>query len=421
MNSRVVAAKILHEVVTLHRSLDDALNHLLPEVSNTDDIPFIKALCFGSLRWIFRLESITQQLCHKPVKDKHVLYLIYLGLYQIIFTKVPPYAAISETVNAAKKLKKKWACGFINKVLREYIRQSATIEKTVHACDVSLYAHPTWLINRIKSAYPKQWESILQSNNAHPPMFLRVNLNKINREQYCHLLTDQGIKASIIKENNTAILLERPCPVNQLPFFNKGFCSVQDVAGQAIVKLLELEPNLRVLDACAAPGSKTCHIIESEPRLKKIVAIDKNPQRLQKVQQNIERLQLNPNYIQLNATAVEELDRWWDNQRFDRILLDAPCSATGVIRRHPDIKLLRRDSDIAALAKLQLQLLNILTGLVTKGGVLVYSTCSILPEENIELINRFIAQAPRKIVLEAHKQSLPGHSDGFFYAKCRCY
>ena len=420
MNSRTLASRIITEVVAHGRSLDDAFAKYLPSLSRPQEISFVKALCFGSLRWFFQLEAISNQLLLKPLKDKEVLYLILIGLYQIMFMDVPHYAAISETVNAAKQLKKKWACGLINKVLREYTRQSPKLLNAIKSNPKHYYAHPGWMISRIKQAYPDQWQNILNANNAHPPMFLRVNLNKITREQYCQLLTDQKMVANPVANSKTAILLEQACTVNDLPFFYKGFCSVQDAAGQKIIDYMKLKAGQRILDACAAPGSKTCHIIETEPHLQKIIAVDKDAQRLQKIQQNIERLQLNPAHLQLNPVAVEAIDRWWDHQPFDRILLDAPCSATGVIRRHPDIKLLRLADDIDKLAQQQLKLLHALIPLVAKGGILVYSTCSILPEENLELIKKFMAESPRRVTLESSKQLLPGFYDGFFFAQLRC-
>ncbi|MCH9643305.1 MAG: 16S rRNA (cytosine(967)-C(5))-methyltransferase RsmB [Gammaproteobacteria bacterium] len=420
MNTRTLISQIIFEVATNRRSLDDAFDNFLPAITHQQDVSLVKAVCFGTLRWFLMLEAISHQLLFKPVKDKDVFYLILIGLYQIIFTDIPDYAAISETVGAAKKLKKNWACGLINKVLREYTRQSEKLLESIQAKSEYHYSHPRWMVDKLKQSYPEQWQDILNANNAHPPMFLRVNLNKITREQYCQLLADQKIIAKPVANSKTAILLEQACAVDKLPLFYKGFCSIQDAAGQQVVDYLDLKPGLRVLDACAAPGSKTCHIIETEPNLQKIVAIDKSAARLQRVQQNIDRLQLNPPHLQLNPVSVEAIDRWWDNKPFDRILLDAPCSAMGVIRRHPDIKLLRRPEDIEQSVKQQLKLLNALIPLVAKGGILVYTTCSILPEENQHLIEQFIVECSRKITLETSKQLLPGFSDGFYFAKLRC-
>lgn len=422
INSRTIASHIIFEVTANRRSLDDVFAKFLPKITSHKDISLVKAICFGTLRWFFLLEAISKQLLFKPIKnkDKDVFCLILIGLYQIIFTNIPDYATISETVSAAKQLKKKWACGLINKVLREYTRQSEKILNETKKIPEHHYSHPSWMISAFKQAYPEQWQDILNANNAHPPMFLRVNLNKITREQYCQLLADQKMMAKPVAHTKSAVLLEHACPVDDLPLFDKGFCSIQDAAGQLVIDYLDLKEGLRVLDACAAPGSKTCHIIETEPRLQKITAIDKNAKRLQKVQQNIERLQLNPPHLQLNPVAVEKIDRWWDDKPFDRILLDAPCSATGVIRRHPDIKLLRKPEDVDTLVKQQLKLLHTLIPLVKKGGILVYTTCSILPEENQRLIEQFIAECSRKVTLETSKQLLPGFFDGFYYAKLRC-
>ena len=423
MNSRAIATKILTDVAIKHRSLDDACLMRLVSVTQQKDISLIKAMCFGVLRNYFYLEAIVNQLFHKPPKEKDsdIKLLVMLGVYQLIDMNMPDYAAISETVNATRAIKKPWAAGLTNKLLRRFIKEKDIILANTN----NKHSSPTWLNERLKLAWPKDWQQIIKANNIHPPMVLRVNTLLISRDDYLEMLLNKNIEASPLL--STAILLKHPLPVIQLPGFDKGLCSVQDAAGQLVANLLNLKPGLRVLDACAAPGSKTCHLLETEPNLEKCVAIDVDKSRASKINENVRRLQINHNNLQVISTDVTNIKSWWDNKSFDRILLDAPCSATGVIRRHPDIKLLRRPTDIATLAKQQLRLLTTLWPLVSSNGFLLYTTCSVLPEENQNIIKEFLNNQPdAKIETLKIKdaidtgfghQVLPGLMDGFFYAK----
>lgn len=417
---RANASTLITQVVKEQRSLSSLLS---------DAPPLVKELCYGCLRWYYPLDIIAKTLLHSPLKpkDQDVYHLILLGFYQLAFMNIPPYAVISETVEAARQLKKSWGCGLINKLLRKFQQQQTTLLTAAKSTPVGLYSHPLWLIEKIQRAWPTQWQSILNANNSHPPMTLRVNRQQCSRQDYLDQLAQNQIDAHTINDLDDAITLARPLPVNELPGFTQGLCSVQDESGQHVVKLLALEPNQRVLDACAAPGSKTGHILEAQPLLEKLIAIDKDPSRLPKISENILRLKLPQEKLSLVVADVGDTKQWWDNQLFDRILLDAPCSATGVIRRHPDIKLLRKPQDIPEQVIMQQQLLHALWPLLKSGGRLIYTTCSVLPEENENVIEDFLHSHNDAKVIPIHLnigitqshgvQLLPQENshDGFYY------
>jgi 16S rRNA (cytosine967-C5)-methyltransferase len=291
----------------------------------------------------------------------------------------------------------------------------------------AIYSHPAWMIGKIKKHYPAQLEDILDANNQHPPFSLRVNQQRISREDYLEKLVADGLSAQSIPETLSGIILEEAIDVLQLPGFSEGEVSVQDGAAQLAAELLELAPEQHVLDACAAPGGKTAHILELQPTVT-CVAVDHDPERLASVTENLERLNLSATCI---AADVAETDKWWDGKLFDRILLDAPCSASGVIRRHPDIKLLRRPTDIPALAKIQLELLEAVWSLLKPGGLLLYATCSVFVDENVQVLKSFLTlhpeineekiTAPWGVECDIGKQILPGshNMDGFYFARLR--
>jgi len=289
-----------------------------------------------------------------------------------------------------------------------------------------LYSHPYWLIKRLKQAWPEHWQQVCAANNERAPMSLRVNAQRNSRDDYLQQLTAADISASNCPHSVYGIKLEKPANVETLPGFGDGLCSVQDEAAQLAATLLQLEPGQHVLDACAAPGGKTCHLRELEPQLASLTALELDAERATRIHQNLERLQLNAKVVEGDASQPEQ---WWDQQHYDRILLDAPCSATGVIRRHPDIKLLRHDEDIAALAELQLQILSALWPLLKPRGILLYATCSVLPDENEQVLEKFLSQHSDVEILPidadwglagpAGRQLFPqpqGH-DGFYYAR----
>lgn len=371
---------------------------------------------------------MAEKLLQKPFKsaDADVEALLLVGLYQLLYTRVPAHAAIGETVGCADKLKKPWAKGLLNAVLRNAQRESETIFAELERDPVVRTAHPRWLQKSLKAFWPEQWEAICAANNAHPPMILRVNRRHHSRDAYLALLGEAGIAATPCVYSRDGIVLEAAADVRSLPGFAEGWISVQDEAAQLAADLLDLAPGQRVLDACCAPGGKTCHILEAEPALAGVVAVDLEAKRLVRVKENLERLGLDAELI---AADGRDIDKWWDGKPFQRILLDAPCSATGVIRRHPDIKLTRQPDDIVALAQLQGELLDAMWKALEVGGILLYATCSTLPTENTEVIAAFLERTPgaRELDLataagikQPHGRQLlaqQGGHDGFYYAK----
>ncbi|WP_433861036.1 16S rRNA (cytosine(967)-C(5))-methyltransferase RsmB [Pseudomonas thivervalensis] len=427
MNPRLAAAKALAAVLSGKASLNSSLPTQLDKVEDRDR-GFTQDLAFGTARWQPRLSALAAKLLQKPFKaaDADVEALLLVGLYQLLYTRVPAHAAIGETVGCADKLKKPWAKALLNAVLRRAQRESETLLAELEHDPVVRTAHPRWLQKSLKAFWPEQWEAICAANNAHPPMILRVNRRHQSRDGYLALLGEAGIPAIPCQYSRDGIVLETPGDVRALPGFAEGWISVQDEAAQLAADLLELAPGQRVLDACCAPGGKTCHILEAEPKLAGVVAVDLEAKRLVRVKENLERLGLE---AQLIAADGRDTATWWDGNPFQRILLDAPCSATGVIRRHPDIKLTRQPDDIAALAVLQGELLDALWSTLEVGGMLLYATCSTLPTENTEVIEAFLARTPGARELDIATQAglkqphgrqllaQEGGHDGFYYAK----
>jgi len=427
MNTRALAAKVLTAVNSRGTSLTDALLQNENRLTEKSDHALLQELCYGVTRWWWHLDAIVNQLLHKPFKSKDddLKHLAMIGLYQLQFMRVPDYAAVTETVNACVSLKKAWAKNVINALLRNYQRQAQSLQDKLQENLVALYSHPAWIIERLQSAWPEYWQSILAANNRKPPMVLRVNLTKMSRNTYTKHLSECGMAASEITFNDAGLILEKAVPVELLPGFSEGWVSVQDSAAQLAAELLQVDNAKRVLDVCAAPGGKTTHILERKTMLEQLVAVDIDPQRVQKIGDSLRRLGLSAT---LKTGDAVQPAGWWDNVLFDRILLDAPCSATGVIRRHPDIKQLRRETDIQQLVLLQRQILNAVWPLLESGGMLLYATCSVLPEENDNQIQNFIENHPDANSMEITanwgvsqkygRQIFPGQDnmDGFYYA-----
>ncbi|WP_248748315.1 16S rRNA (cytosine(967)-C(5))-methyltransferase RsmB [Pseudomonas sp. MWU15-20650] len=427
MNPRLAAAKALAAVLNGKASLNSSLPTQLDKVEDRDR-GFTQDLAFGTARWQPRLSALAAKLLQKPFKaaDADVEALLLVGLYQLLYTRVPAHAAIGETVGCADKLKKTWAKALLNAVLRRAQRESEALLAELEHDPVVRTAHPRWLQKSLKAFWPEQWEAICAANNAHPPMILRVNRRHHSRDAYLQLLTNAGINATACIYSVDGIVLEAATDVRALPGFAEGWISVQDEAAQLAADLLDLAPGQRVLDACCAPGGKTCHILEVEKDLAGVVAVDLEAKRLVRVRENLARLGLNADLI---AADGRDTTTWWDGKPFQRILLDAPCSATGVIRRHPDIKLTRQPDDIAALALLQGELLDALWPTLEVGGILLYATCSTLPTENTEVIAAFLARtsgareldlATTAGIKQPHGRQLlaqEGGHDGFYYAK----
>ncbi len=423
MNSRLIAANVLVKVLA-GRSLTVALEEAWEQVEDHQEKAFIQALCYGTVRQYYRLEFILNQLVNKPIKakDAQIKALALLGLYQLKYMRVKDHAAVSETVAVMKK--KQWAKSLLNALLRRYLREQEQLEAL--ADKHVAYAHPDWMIKAIKADWGEQAKSIFFANNQTPPMTLRVNSRFCQRDEYLLLLAEEQIEANALDSSEQAIILSDPVMVDKLPHFAEGWVSVQDAAAQLAAPLLQVQPGQRVLDVCAAPGGKTAHILECQPDLKCLLAVDIVTQRLARVKQNLERLKLDAELLVADATQP---DVWWDGVLFERILLDAPCSALGVVRRHPDIKLLRRAEDIAQLQTLQQQILRACWQLLAPGGILLYATCSILKQENETQIKHFLSEYSdaQEIPIQAEwgierpfgRQVLTGEleMDGFYYAR----
>jgi len=414
-NPRTSAAKILQRVIYQGESLSTAL-------LDAED-PLVRDLCYGSLRWHEPLSALLNELLAKKLKkkDKDVECLIRVGLYQVIYQKTPDHAAVGETVSALKGLKKPWAKNLVNAVLRNYLRGQEKLQRIISEQEPAKYAFPQWLIDEIRQAWPENWQTILHESNQRAPMTLRVNLSLQSRDDYYKKLQAANIEAKLIEGIETAISLLKPCNVYDLPGFEEGEVSVQDGAAQLASILLDCQDGMTVLDACAAPGGKTGHILESAKKLD-VTAVDSSESRLERVTQNLQRLSLKATVITSDALDV---DNYAKDKLFDRILLDAPCSATGVIRRHPDIKVLRRQSDIKELQQLQGEMLDALWAKLKPQGILVYATCSVLPQENEQQVERFLQRHDdaKPIRQEGNqsngRQILPGENgcDGFYLAK----
>jgi 16S rRNA (cytosine967-C5)-methyltransferase len=426
--TRAAAAKVISDVLRHHHSLNGILKVAQTALPD-NETGFCQQLCYGVLRWQPQLQTIADQLLSKPLKakDSDINALLLCGLYQLRDMRLPEHAALSETVNACAALGKPWAKGLVNASLRNYQRNQTEFDNNALVNESAQFAHPDWLIQQIKADWPTHWQTVLDANNQQPPMFLRVNQQHHSRDQYLDILKQENIPANAVEHVDEAILLESPCDVYQLPGFTNGHVSIQDAAAQRVAAILDIKPQQRILDACAAPGGKACHILEIEPR-NDVLALDIDPKRLTQITQNTDRLKLQ---VSLKAADAAETENWWDGQRFDRILIDAPCSGTGVIRRHPDIKALRRPTDIASLVEKQRQLLEKLWPLLNTDGLLIYTTCSIIKQENEQQIMDFLDRHPDAEECEltpepatrrpAGYQRLPGENqfDGFFYACLR--
>lgn len=426
INLRKQAAIVLAKVVKDGQSLTAALDGSLESVEESKDRAFIQALCYGVVRHYHRLDFMLQQLLGKPLrnKDTDIKMLLLMGIYQLHYMRVKSHAAVSETVSAAKH--KSWAKSLINGVLRQYIREQESLEKKADNDPVAASSHPQWLINKISTDWPEQAGNLLLANNQQPPMVLRVNLLRTDAQAYLDLLAKQSIQAHAVPFCSSAIVLEQAVPVEKLPGFSDGMVSVQDTAAQLAAELLDVQPGQSVLDLCAAPGGKTAAILERQSEPISLLAVDIDESRLTRVRDNLQRLKLNATVLAGDAANPAE---WVQGQVFERILLDVPCSALGVIRRHPDIKILRRESDIVELQSIQQQILTAAWDLLLPGGVLLYATCSVLKQENELQIENFLSHHTdaKELVIDAEwglqrpcgRQILTGGSDmdGFYYAR----
>lgn len=392
----------------------------------------VRAITLGSLRWFLRLAPAIESLLSRPQSvAPEVRALLVVSAHQIEYSRNVPQATVHAAVDATRLLRQGHASSLVNAVLRRWVAERAELLARRDPELAVRTAHPTWLVEALARAWPQALETILQANNEHPPMVLRVDVNRRARDEYVKDLTAAGLEAQPVSWTPAAVHLMKPVAVSALPGFREGLVSVQDAGAQLAAGLLEVGPNMRVLDACAAPGGKTGHLLERSPESAQLVAVDVEEGRLNRLRENLERLRRPATVLKGD---VREPGTFWDGRRFERILLDVPCSSTGVIRRHPDIKLLRRSSDIPALAVTQLAILRGAFSMLAPGGRLLYATCSLLPAENEEVVSRFLDQegsartaamphptdlAPGALSCGVGIQLLPGAgagTDGFYYA-----
>lgn len=405
-----LAAAILGQVES-GKNLTDALTQTLKSVPHlqSSDRAALQNICYGSIRHLGTLKFWLRKLVPRPLSELVVEHTLLVALYQLQFTRAAEHAIVNGAVNAIAEIAKGRFKGLANGVLRNFLRQRTGLLADAKHDRVAELNHPEWWINALQKAYPGEWQSVIEASNNHPPMTLRVNLRHLSVEAYLAKLQAEGLVATHVAE--AAIMLDKPVNVSVLPGFEQGDVSVQDWGAQQAAHLLDIQSGQRVLDACAAPGGKTCHILELADV--ELTALDVDSLRLKRVQENLDRLALQAKL--LTADAADSSD-WWDGVLFDRILADVPCSATGVVRRHPDIKWLRRENDFSGFARQQAMMIDTLWKLLASGGKMLYATCSIFPEENSEQLHAFLARHPDATCLN-QKQLLPcERHDGFYYA-----
>jgi 16S rRNA (cytosine967-C5)-methyltransferase len=380
----------------------------------------LQDMAFGTLRFLGVVDGVLVKLLERPLKDDRVRHLLRVGLYQLVYTRAAPHAVVDHAVRACDALGLPAAKSLINGVLRNFLRQREATLAAVKRTEAGRYSHPQWWIDKLRAQYPQHYRDMLQQANAHPPLTLRVNRRRSTVDAYIARLTAAGINAR--KLGGSAVILERAVPVSRIPGFVEGDVSVQDAAAQRAASYLDLEPGLRVLDACAAPGGKTAHLLECADL--ELLAVDADAKRLERVQSNLARLRL---HARLACADAADPHTWWDGKPYARILADVPCSASGVVRRHPDIKWLRRPDDILRFAERQRGILDALWQLLGSDGKLLYVTCSVFSEENNDQIERFLERhhdarrlslpGPHTDVQRLAGQILPDEThDGFFYA-----
>lgn len=425
--ARAAAARALHGVRIQHRSLTQCLPEAIQGL-DARDAALVRSLATGAIRMLPRLLALSGRLLNRPPKrsDAILTDLLIIGLYQLEQTRIPAHAAVSATVSATGLLQRPKARGLINATLRRFQRERGSLLAEIDQDPEVRWLFPNWLLRRLQLAWPEHWQAIINASNQQPPMILRVNRRRCTTEDYANQLRDAGIAHREIPGLPAALRLDEPVSMDALPGFQRGLVSIQDSSAQWAAEFLAPKPGERVLDACAAPGGKSAALLERSDNAIALTAIDIDPDRLETLKTALERLGLS---AEVRCMDLAKPPTEWPEAPFDRILLDAPCSATGVIRRHPDIKWLRRDQDITNLGRTQQQLLRNAWAMLKPGGRMLYTTCSILPEENHCQIQAFLAEHPdaEEIALEqpegrVHRRNglqrfpEPEGGDGFFYA-----
>ena len=427
VGARALAAQATTRVVSERVTLDAALEAVLAEAPRAL-VPPARSLSFGAVRGFYRHEAILQRVLAQPGKslDPLVRSILSVALFELEDARTPDYAVVDAAVNTAKSAGR--SAALINALLRRFLRERDSLQAEIATSPAARYAAPEWLAERLREDWPDRWTDILAASDVQAPMWLRVNPRLVTAADYVATLRHAGIEAVAEPRVPQAVLLAVPRDVGEVPGFSEGLVSVQDLGAQCVAFPLKLEPGQRVLDACAAPGGKTALMAEREPRLSRLIAVDLDRRRLGRVRENLERGALEAEVVHGDAGAPEG---WWDGVPFDRILLDAPCSALGVIRRHPDIRLRRSPQELAKMPVVQMRLLTSAFGMLARGGRLVYATCTLTRRENGELIRAFLERTADAAVVPAKGwepplgeadgsgwQILPGEAsaDGFYYA-----
>ena len=414
---QIAAGQVIQQVLKNGRNLNRVLDKALRGKTawTSAQRAALQDLSYGTLRFYGQLSAVLALLLHKPLEDERVRFLLLVALYQLLHGKSAQHAVVDHAVRAAHGLNPRTG-GLVNAVLRNCLRNQATLLEQAAENEEGRYSYPQWWINELRAQYGELGTAILEEGNRHPPMSLRVNRRRGTTQEYLAQLSQQDISAHLVDPD--ALLLDKAVPVDRLPGFFDGLVSVQDAGAQYAARLLDVHDGMRVLDACAAPGGKAAHILESAAV--QLVAVDIDEERLARVAENLQRLGLS---AQLLSGDAAETEKWWDGEAFQRILADVPCSASGVVRRHPDIKWLRRRADIAGFAAQQLDILRSLWRLLAQDGKLLYATCSVFRQENEQVIAAFLAQQadalrlPVALPENCNGQILPNDQhDGFFYA-----
>lgn len=437
--ARQAALKALKQVFS-GQSLSVVQQHTIDILEDRRDRGLAGEIVNGVLRWRWQLEFFVSRLISKPLKqkDSDVKLILLMALYELNECRTPEYAIINDAVELVKKAGKSWASGLLNAVLRRYIREKQALLVLLNSQSTNdsqaRYSHPQWILEKIKTDWPENWQQVLTANNQRPAFWLRINQSLYSVVQYQHLLANEEIEFdgtdNSVALTDSALKLSRGIDVRLLPGFAEGAVSVQDAGAQLAAELLNVAESSRVLDLCAAPGGKTCHLLERYNSIDKLFAVELDEQRMQRVSENLQRLKLESR-AELIVADARQNKQWWQGDKFDRILIDAPCSASGVIRRHPDIKTLRRESDIEQLVILQAEILSSAWQMLAPGGELLYVTCSVFKDENQNQIERFLASKndAEEIKIEANwgklcdygRQLLPGEqdADGFYFCRLR--